>query len=165
MLKDQAAAWKAVSGEQTISIPDGKGRWVDVKVNVNPIAMNYGVNQRALQGIAGLHTDAITGWHVSDALNVPGLKELFGTDSPEQIGISREGVLGKLIAKLEHEHRQQFERADHDLNIAFAEHQGNLRDPGGPGDSAAKLARSNAKFLALEAAPGDQSTPWERRSN
>ncbi len=103
MLKDQAAAWEAVSGEQEISIPhpENDRSSIKVKVNVNPIAMNYGVNQGALKGIAGLHTDAISGWHVSDALNASGLKELFGTASPEEIRNSRVGLLGERIAALE----------------------------------------------------------------
>ncbi len=65
--------------EQTISIPDPdlEGASIKVKVNVNPIAMNYGVSQGALKGYRRLHTDAISGWHVSDALNAWGLKKLF----------------------------------------------------------------------------------------
>ncbi len=151
MVADQAAAWKAVSGEQMISIPDGNGGMVDVKVKVNPIAMNYGVNQGALKGIAGVHTDAVSGWHVSDALNASGLKALFGSDVPAEIETPRKGVIGERIAELEAQRQRDLDRAHRDLNHALSTM--------GYSNSTPVYEALSARVRVLEEMPKDQSTP------
>ena len=164
MLADQAAAWKAVSGEQTIAIPGADGRLVDVKVTVNPIAMNYGVNQGAVKGVGGVHIDAVSGWHISDPLNEQGLRALFGDDL-SRLATSRTGILGERIAKLLAQHEAELSGAKQErdriqLQIIRA---GSQAPTDGDGKAAAlmndRLAQARARVSALEAMPADQSTP------
>lgn len=106
MLRDQVRAWQSVSGLLSITIPNSDGVQVDVQVRVNPIAVNYGVNQGALQSFGGVQPDIISGWHVSDALNEQSLRALFGNDLSD-LASSRAGVLGSRIKQLEEAHPQE----------------------------------------------------------
>ncbi len=109
MLADQAAAWKSLTGVQTIDIPDQSdgGVPISVKVDVRPIPVNYGVNGGAL---TYGRLPAVSGWGPSNALNGPSLRDLFGDDL-SNIAHSREGVLGNRVAVLEERNRHDIERA------------------------------------------------------
>jgi hypothetical protein len=160
MLADQVEAWKAVSGPQTIEIPDSDGNLVEVQVNVNPIAMNYGVNQGAVKGVGGIHVGAVTGWHISDPLNDRGLGALFGSDL-SRLAVSRDGVLGERIRLLEQQHQQELDRAQ----IRLGAIRGQIIELGTTGDDDALALLQEYERAAidkvheLQAVPDDQSTP------
>ncbi len=157
MLRDQAEAWKSVSGPQTIEIPDDRGEPVRVQIVVNPVAMNYGVNQGAVKGVAGIHTNAVSGWDVSDTLNDDALHKLFGDDL-SKIATARTGLLGGRIKALEDQHRNELAQARQDLNrvtINIANRRFSESLPA----ALTKQAELEAKVQRLEAVPADQSTP------
>jgi phosphatidylinositol-4,5-bisphosphate 4-phosphatase len=156
MVTDQVKAWGDVAGMQTIQIPGDDGNPVPVRVNVQPVPMNYGVNQGAVKGVAGVHTEDVSGWHVSDALNDQALHALFGGNLTNIAG-SRSGVLGERIGHLESRHRTDLQSAQ----LALQSHNLSVLRSGGANPEAA-----NAKRMALEAevkrlanVPNDASTP------
>lgn|GEM_PF-1987007 len=171
MVADQAAVWQALSGgEQEIQLPDGGP---PVKVHITAIPMNYGVNVGAVQGVAGVHTDAVSGWGVSDALNGPALRALFGDDLT-QLSQSRTGVFGEGIRRLENDHRAELQKtADRLRQTEEARgRQGRAMqvaiDSGSPDALQAQSVYQSlvldeqelrAKLQKLQSAPDDQSTP------
>ncbi|KVD77993.1 hypothetical protein WS62_29645 [Burkholderia sp. ABCPW 14] len=75
MLRDQAAAWKALSGRIqpiALSVRDQDGQLRDVKVRLDVAAFNFGVNEPALK--LGL------GHRESDKMNEQALHTLLGPD-------------------------------------------------------------------------------------
>jgi hypothetical protein len=118
--------------------------------------MNYGVNQGAVKGVAGIHTEEVSGWHVSDTLNDEALHSLFGNDLTN-LADSRKGVLGERIADLEGRHRTDLENA----RTALQTHNSAvLRN--GAGDPEAvntRRLRLEAEVRRLESVPNDASTP------
>lgn len=156
MVTDQVKAWGAVAGMQTIQIPDDNGNPMSVHVNVQPVPMNYGVNRGAVKGVAGVHTDELSGWHVSDALNDEALHALFGSDL-SNIAASRSGVLGERIRHLESRHRDDVENA----RIALQKHNlATLRSGGSDAEAAnTKRVALEKELQRLENAPNDPGTP------
>jgi len=155
MVLDQVDAWGSVAGMQTIDIPvDGKT--VAVQVDVKPVPMNYGVNQGAVKGVAGLHTEEVSGWHVSDTLNDEALHSLFGKNLTH-LATSRTGVLGERIGELEARHREELENAI----LALQTHNIAVMRSGGSNPDAANARRMalEAKVKALESVPNDARTP------
>ncbi|WP_129781711.1 inositol phosphate phosphatase SopB [Peristeroidobacter soli] len=156
MVTDQVNAWGAVSGLQTIQIPDDQGNPVYVRVNVQPVPMNYGVNQGAVKGVAGVHTDEVAGWHVSDTLNDEALHTLFGADL-SNIANSRSGVLGERIGHLEERHQRDLDKA----RMALQRHNAaTLRSSGAnPEEANEKRLALEAELKRIENAPNDPGTP------
>ncbi len=165
MVADQAAAWKSVSGLQTIEVPTPNGGSASVEVDVNPIPVNYGVNEGAVK--YG-RWDIASGWNISNTLNVPSLRELFGDDLTK-IADSRQGVLGAKIGALE---KSYTDEAEKNLN---AHKQWSMRVGTGPLSRSAASAQAvvwdmDARRLSLESKVSsaklrmqrdaqDQSTP------
>ncbi len=188
MLADQAAAWKAVSGVQTIQIRHPEtGEPLEVEVNVRPVPMNYGVNAGAFVSVLPALTGRLFGWNVSNALNVESLHTLFGRDL-SNIDRSRTGVLGERIAQLEQQRRTELTQAQFDLDrhilrpllpnpprptedprISTARAKGKTpeesRRLGHQAESEVRdefVARAHElrqRVVALENMPNDQSTP------
>lgn len=104
MLTDQLAAWNALKTDPItlkVQVP-GTDQVVDVKIKVNPVAMNYGVNQGAVVGFGPVSSDwdMASGWSMSSKVNLHGLDALFGT-GVQDVGASRDGMLGSKIAVLD----------------------------------------------------------------
>ena len=82
MLADQRQAWSDISGVRTFTVllPD-TGKEVQVKVDLRPIAVNYGVNQGAVKGFGPLGSGAnfVSGWDDVASMNDHALAHLIGT--------------------------------------------------------------------------------------
>jgi Enterobacterial virulence protein IpgD len=120
------------------------------------VPMNYGVNQGAVKGIAGIHTEEVSGWHVSDTLNDEALHSLFGKDLTN-LATSRSGVLGKRIGELEARHREELDNAHQALqthNNAFLRSGGSDPEAGN-----ARRLELEARVRDLENVPNDARTP------
>ncbi|MCU1760744.1 hypothetical protein NTD84_13575 [Pseudomonas sp. 14P_8.1_Bac3] len=74
MLKDQMQAWQTLTQQSPtcLAIRGEDGEIVQVKVNLNIVAFNFGVNTMALK--LGL------GWSVSDKVNARAVEQLLGKD-------------------------------------------------------------------------------------
>lgn len=110
MLSEQDDAWKLIGGNQTLEIrKPGTDQTVRLTVNVNPIAMNYGVNRGAIGGTGPLSSSSnlISGWDLSSKLNDVAMSKLFGSDLAN-IGQSRLGLLGSKILALEEKERAAY---------------------------------------------------------
>ena len=155
MVRDQADAWGSVAGRQTIDIPV-EGGTRSVEVDVQPVPMNYGVNQGAVKGILGVHTEDVSGWHVSDTLNDEALHSLFGKDLTT-IATSHQGVLGERIGELEARHREDLENAQ----LALQTHNHAVLRSGGRNPDAANARRLEleAEVRRIESVPDDARTP------
>ncbi len=152
MLEDQRKAWKSVAGPQQIELPDGEL----VRIHVNPIAVNYGASKGGLNArIAGIQSDAVSGWHVSDALNSEGLKALFGGDLSNIAG-AREGAIGERLERLEkvvQDLHESYHVALENAQAARYAQEVAQRKQGRPGSSAApsELKRANDERIVAEA--------------
>lgn len=156
MVLDQVNAWESVSGMQTIDVPVGEGKTVPVEVDVRPVPMNYGVNQGAVKGVMGVHTEEVSGWHVSDTLNDEALHAMFGKDLTN-LATSRTGVLGERIGQLEARYRKDLDGAQQALQA----HNSAVLKNGGRDPEAANARRLEleAEVKRLESVPDDARTP------
>jgi hypothetical protein len=118
--------------------------------------MNYGVNQGAVTGVAGVHTEEVSGWHVSDTLNDAALHSLFGGNLTNIAG-SRAGVLGERIGQLESRHRTDLQSA----LFALQSHNTSVLRSGGRNPEAGNARRMalEAEVKRLQSVPNDTSTP------
>ncbi|MEZ0298621.1 MAG: inositol phosphate phosphatase SopB [Candidatus Methylacidiphilales bacterium] len=83
-MKEQFAAWKSVDGVHEIEVPnpDNLGEMVRIKVKVDTMAFNFGVNQGAVKGAGPFssswrHTG---GWQNVKDENRAAMEKLFGSD-------------------------------------------------------------------------------------
>ncbi len=118
MLRGQAQAWEDVSGIQTFRIRNpANGQWVNVNVNVQPVAFNFGVNQGGVSGFGPISSDgsmggsSMLGWGMADEMNQQGLETLLGqnldpTNAPD-------GIVGQEILRLQNGNQQEQQRAIH----------------------------------------------------
>ena len=82
MLADQSQAWSNIGGVRTFTVPHpDTGDQVQVKVDLRPIPVNYGVNQGAVKGFGPFGSDAnfISGWDDVAPMNDRALGHLIGT--------------------------------------------------------------------------------------
>ena len=85
MLADQRQAWSNIGGERTFTVPHpDTGEDVRVKVDLRPIAVNYGVNQGAVKGFGPISSGAnfISGWDDVAPMNDQALAHLIGAGGP-----------------------------------------------------------------------------------
>ena len=85
MLADQLQAWSDIKGERTFTVPHpDTGEEVQVKVNVRPHTVNYGVNQGAVKGIGPFTPGAnfVSGWDDVTPVNDQVLLHLIGVGGP-----------------------------------------------------------------------------------
>jgi hypothetical protein len=118
MLRDQAQAWNDVSGLQTIRVRNPAGQMVDVTVNVQPLAFNFGVNEGAVVGKFGVNSDnsSIMGWGMANEMNEPGLKALLGDNLAPNAAIG--GIIGQAIQRLNQGTPQEQQKALHLATLA-----------------------------------------------
>ncbi len=85
MLADQRRAWSDVRGVRTFTVPHpDTGEDVKVKVDIRPIAVNYGVNQGAVKGFGPVTSGAnfVSGWDDVAPMNDQALARLIGAGGP-----------------------------------------------------------------------------------
>jgi phosphatidylinositol-4,5-bisphosphate 4-phosphatase len=97
--RDQKDAYQAIKGPQTFRVLNEHGQMTDVKVNVKPIALNFGVNQGAVaQGGMGsvMRAGAVGAWsNVMDS-NRRGLESMLGG---LQAGAALGGLVGDYLSR------------------------------------------------------------------
>lgn len=93
MLTDQANALNQLSRRGTIPVKLPSGDIKQLKVKLQVVPLNFGLNKFSLGATAGV----TGGWGPSDRLNKDGLKKLIGLD----VGLNPESVTGKRLAELQ----------------------------------------------------------------
>jgi hypothetical protein len=118
MLRGQAQAWEDVSGIQTFRIRNpANGQWVNVNVNVQPVAFNFGVNQGGVSGFGPISSDgsmggsSMLGWGMADEMNQQGLETLLGQNLDPTTAPG--GIVGPEILRLQNGNQQEQQRAIH----------------------------------------------------
>lgn len=96
MLEDQLNAYKALCREQpvTLKIRTPGGRLRDIRVNLELIPFNFGVNKFAVDA----PLDIFGGWDYSDSVNSEGLQRLIGSTIP---GSGDGGLVGRWLQRHE----------------------------------------------------------------
>lgn len=122
MLDDQLEAWKSCSGARLLTVrhPDD-GREVRLALRVNPMAVNYGVNQGAVKGFGPLPStvNLVSGWNDVEPVNEAALALLVGDPATGD-----EGIAGRAVAARRRAYElglQQVEALDAALTAAIAE--------------------------------------------
>ena len=92
MVNDQIKAWQGVKDTQTFQILNNDGELQQIKVKVNPIACNYGVNAGGVGGASWL----AGGWDNVKGINATAISQLLGDDVE---GMAQGGMPGGLIGE------------------------------------------------------------------
>ncbi|MFC7206881.1 inositol phosphate phosphatase SopB [Comamonas endophytica] len=114
MMREQMQAWDSVKGEQSFLVADGTGRMRTIKVNVNPVACNYGVNAGAVGSASWL----VGGWDNVEGINGKAIGELLGGDiaSLATTGMPG-GLIGERMQALEEQVRTDHEELQHAVQV------------------------------------------------
>ncbi|MDP0563310.1 MAG: inositol phosphate phosphatase SopB [Candidatus Endonucleobacter sp. (ex Gigantidas childressi)] len=92
MLEDQLAAYNTLANENpvTLNIRTADGTLQEIRVNLELVPFNFGVNTFAVDAIS----DKIGGWKYSDSINDKSFQHLIGSTKP---GASHGGIVGRWL--------------------------------------------------------------------
>lgn len=85
MLQEQLTGWQALQPAQTLTLKDANGDDINVKVDVDVMAFNFGVNQGGVVGMGPISSSSALGswgmgWNEADQANSLAMDKLIGPE-------------------------------------------------------------------------------------